>query len=191
MKLSILIPSLIERSDTCGDLCENIHRQLAMQPYRYEVEIVKDLRPKNEATIGQKRNSLLQRAAGDYVCFVDDDDSLAPNYLQHIFEGIARKVDCCSLKGIITTDGKNPLVFEHSIKYSAYKTNPDGSAIKYERYPNHLNTIKTSIAKQFKFPEINHGEDTDWATQLFKSGLIKTEHYIDDIIYYYLYKSVK
>jgi hypothetical protein len=87
------------------------------------------------------------------------------------------------LRGIITFDGETPELFEHSIKYKEYKTvdNP----VKYERYPNHLNCIKSSIAKQFKFPEINHGEDTDWATQIFNSGLIKTEHYIDSVMYHY------
>ena len=57
----------------------------------------------------------------------------------------------------------------------------------YERYPNHLNCIKSSIAKQFKFPEINFGEDTLWADKVFKSGLIKTEHFIDKVIYHYKY----
>ena len=83
-------------------------------------------------------------------------------------------------------DGK---IFEHSIDYKEYKTNPPTFAITYERYPNHLNVIKTDIAKQFKFPEISFGEDTSFATQVFKSGLLKTEGYIGDVIYHYKYKT--
>jgi len=82
-------------------------------------------------------------------------------------------------------------MFEHSIRYNAYKTNPDGYEVRYERFPNHLNCIKSSIAKQFIFPEKNHGEDTDWATQVHRSGLIQTEHYIKEVIYYYDYISNK
>jgi hypothetical protein len=54
-----------------------------------------------------------------------------------------------------------------------------------------LNCIKASIAKQFKFPEINHGEDTQWATQIKESGLLKKEVYIDKILYHYQYVTKK
>ena len=94
------------------------------------------------------------------------------------------------MTGVITWDGNNPEVFEHSIKYKAYRTNDTGP-IKYERYPNHLNIIRSDIAKQFRFPEINHGEDTDFATQIFKSGLLKKETTIDGVMYHYDYKAKK
>lgn len=144
-------------------------------------------------SIGQKRNELLQDAEGEYVCFIDDDDIVSDNYVELLMEGINKEVDCCSLKGIITEDGKNPLIFEHSLKYGAYRTVTDSPVdqVRYERYPNHLNCIRTDIAKQFRFPETNHGEDTDWATQIHKSGLLKTEHYIPEVIYYYEYLSKK
>lgn len=144
-------------------------------------------------TIGTKRNRLLQQASGEYVCFIDDDDLVSENYIQLLMKGIEKGVDCCSLRGIITEDGKSPLIFEHSIKYSAYRTVADSSvdAVRYERYPNHLNCIKASIAKQFEFPAKNHSEDTEWATLIHRSGLLKVEHYIPQVIYYYEYISRK
>lgn len=149
-------------------------------------------------SIGKKRNDLVARADGKYLCFIDDDDRISDNYIELLMQGIKKNMDCCSLKGIITEDGSNPLVFEHSIRYSAYKTNPDEMAVRYERYPNHLNCVKTEIARQFKFPEekhefgnANHGEDTSYATQMFRAGVLKTEHYIDEVIYYYDYRSKK
>lgn len=150
-----------------------------------------------ELSIGAKRNWLLDKAESDYVCFIDDDDMIQPSYIDHMMKAIDSGCDCASLKGVITWDGKKAEVFEHSIKYKAYKTNDAFQPnyymhnITYERYPNHLNLIKTSIAKQFKFPEINHGEDTDWATQIFNSGLLKKEYDIKDIIYYYQYVTKK
>ena len=77
----------------------------------------------------------------------------------------------------------NPEFFEHSIRYKSYSTTDN--IIKYERFPNHLNCIKKSIANQITYPEINHGEDTDFAHKLYASGLIKTEHYIDNVLYHY------
>lgn len=139
--------------------------------------------------IGKNRNALLDMCTREYLSFVDADDMISCDYIKDNYEAIKLNPDCVSLRGVITWDGSNPELFEHSIKYKAYvtTTNP----IKYERMPNHLNAIKSSIAKQFKFPEINHGEDTDWATQIHNSGLLKKEVYIDKVLYHYLYISKK
>jgi glycosyltransferase involved in cell wall biosynthesis len=182
--LSILICHIPERYDFLKRLSGILDPQL--EKHKLTVEcLIDDSRYKK---IGRKRNDLMARAAGKYVCFIDDDDRVSDNYIELLLHGIRKDVDCCSLKGIITEDGENPLIFEHSIKYNEYRTNPTATPVTYERYPNHLNVIRASIAKQFPFPEINHGEDTDFATQVFKSGLIKTEHYIDQVIYYYDYR---
>lgn len=206
VKLSILIPTTPDRDEFVSRLIIRFSSQLRQRYSSYRiydnygihidkysarnVEVIY-CTDKRQLSIGQKRNILLSVSAGDYIAFIDDDDRISDNYFELLFEGIEKGVDCCSLKGIITEDGQNPQVFEHSIKYKEYVTNCDGVPVRYERYPNHLNCIKASIAKQFKFPEISHSEDTQWATQIFKSGLLKTEHYIPEIIYYYDYRSKK
>lgn len=149
------------------------------------VEILIDDR--RGVTVGEKRNSLLGQASGEYIAFCDDDDIVSPNYVNLILEGIGKEVDCCSLTGEITFDGINPKKFIHSIEYNHYF---EEDSIYY-RPPNHLNTIKASIAKQFKFPMRSHGEDTDWSLQIASSGLLKTEHSIEEILYYYDYRSKK
>lgn len=237
MDLSILIPTTPDRKPTLDLLLKQLHEQSESEQVRSEdnridslsvrrilytdfvVVIVED---EGQMTIGEKRNALLRNVESDYIAFIDSDDRISRSYIPSLMDGIKKGVDCCSLAGIITVDGKNPLAFEHSIKYNEYLTKPpqpeykvneqyspkyiqwmEGNKMRqvfqggsplwvtYERYPNHLNCIKSSIAKKFKFPETNHGEDTDWATQIHKSGLIKTEHYIPEIIYYYDYKSKK
>jgi len=184
IKLSILICSLESRRDYLNRLLASLLHQ------SNGIDIIVDC-DNGEKTIGQKRNNLLKNAIGEYVCFIDDDDLVSYNYVSYILAGIEQGVDCCSLKGVITEDGSNPLIFEHSIKYNSYKTNPDSYPIRYERFPNHLNCIRSGIAKQFKFPEKNHGEDTDWATQIHKSGLLEREYYIEEPIYFYEYRSKK
>jgi len=180
-KLSILIPTLPERSELLKMLSYNLWLQSSVYD---SIEIVFDDSIKD--TIGRKRNNLLQSASGEYIAFVDDDDRVSDDYIERIMYGIKWSPDCCSLKGIYTVDGKNQQIFEHSLKYNEWKTNLENyPMIKYERYPNHLNCIRADIAKQFKFPEINHGEDHNWAKQIHESGLLKTEHYIESIIYYY------
>ena len=181
MKLSILICGLVSRNDTYALLINELSKQYNGS----EVEVI-SLTDSGEKTIGEKRNILLNQAKGEYVCFVDDDDMISKDYILKILTALESNPDCCSLLGVITWNGENPELFEHSIKYKEYKTTEN--PIMYERYPNHLNVIRSSIAKQFKFPETNHGEDTDWATAINKSGLLKTEAYIPGIIYHYQYK---
>lgn len=177
--LSILIPTLDSRISFRQALLE----QLATQAIEKPVEILLD---NSNSTIGEKRNNLLQAASGKYVAFIDDDDVIADDYISLIVGGLEADTDlydCCSLDGIITTNGKYPKRFTHSIQYNSYY---EKDGILY-RPPNHLNTIRASIAKQFKFPEINFGEDTDWAMQICKSGLLKKEYYVDHTLYYYKY----
>lgn len=182
MKLSILIPTIPERANMLISLLKELEKQKEI--YYWDVEII--INDDTRLSIGAKRNLLLNEARGEYVSFVDDDDTISSTYIQDIMEGLKSNPDCLSLRGVITWDGANPEIFEHSIKYNSYITHTlPVNGIKYERYPNHLNVIKASIAKQFKFPELNHGEDTDWATQLRDSGLLKKEVYIDKVLYHY------
>jgi glycosyltransferase involved in cell wall biosynthesis len=164
-----------------------LNRQITNLNLTKEIEVIED--PTEIGSIGSKRNWLLGAASGEYVCFVDDDDMISSNYIESIYNALKSKPDCLSLRGVITWDGVNPELFEHSIKYKAYATTTN--VIKYERYPNHLNVIKSEIAKQFEFPEINFGEDTDWATEINESGLLKKEVYIDTILYHYQYVNSK
>ena len=182
MLLSLLIPTLSSRTDQCLSLVDKLLDQVEKGNYVGLVEVV-TLYDKGEKSIGTKRNELIQMAKGKYVAFIDDDDSVATNYIELLMDGISHDVDCCSLRGVITWNGSNPEIFEHSIKYGAYSTT--SNEIRYERFPNHLNCIKKSIANQITYPEISHGEDTDFATKLYASGLINTEHYIDAVLYYY------
>lgn len=176
MKLSLLIPSVIDRSH----FLESLLHRIDAQKGDHDVEVLVEL-DNRQATIGTKRNKLLQKASGDYVAFIDDDDRISHDYIDRVFEGINKGVDCCSLTGIITFDGLHPKPFIHSIQNDRYWEDE----IAYYRFPNHLNCIMASIAKQFRFPEKNHGEDTDFATQMHNAKVLKTEHFIDSTIYFY------
>lgn len=184
MKLSILILSVPNRMDMLYSLTAFIREQMyQLRQEEYEdYEILIDDSPDD---IGTKRNRLLQSVRGKYFAFIDDDDMITDFYFTEFLKGYELEPDCFSLRGIITFNGQNAEVFEHSIKYSEWTTTDN--AIKYERPPNHLNFIKSEIGKQFTFPQINHGEDRDWSMQIQKSGLLKKEYYIDKIIYNYLY----
>lgn len=139
-------------------------------------------------SIGFKRNCLMNLAAGQYLAFIDSDDRIGDNYFKHAFTGISAGVDACGLTGIITEDGQNPKKFVHSMRYDSW-FEKDGV---YYRNNNHLNVVKSSIAKQMRFPETNQGEDHDYSKQLLASGLINTEYWDEnEVIYHYDYRSKK
>lgn len=181
MKLSILIPIHENHSKQGKELIDFLKNQATD-----DVEIIPYLN-NGDKTKGYYRNELLDWANGEYLCFVDADDKLPDYYISELLKGIERGPDCISLRGQYIDNGKFDGIFEHSLKYSEWKTTTN--VIKYERNPNHLNCIKSNIAKQFKFREINHGEDFHWSMSLLSSGLLKKEHYVDKTMYYYYYIS--
>lgn len=181
--LNILICHIPERYDYMKRLCAILDPQL--EKHKNNVVCLSD--DSRYKKIGKKRNDLVARVDAKYFCFADDDDLVSPNYLDLLMEGIHKNVDCCSLVGEITWDGQNPKRFIHSLKYNQYFEKDN----VYYRPPNHLNVVRTEIGCRFKFPEKNFGEDTDWAMQMCNSGMLKTEHEIDNTIYYYEYRSRK
>lgn len=185
MKLSILVPT-IKRHDKYFTLLKfELYAQ--MLPHSDEVELLYD--DSEVDSIGEKRNRLMGRAKGKYLCFIDADDWPIVNYVELLIKAIESDCDCMSLMGSYSVDGVFDGIFEHSLKYDKWET-VDGE-IKYLRFPNHLNCIKSEIAKQFKFPEKNFGEDFDWSTIVHEAGVLKTEHYIPEILYFYRYATNK
>jgi hypothetical protein len=185
-KLSILICTLDERSAVFNRIYNKLYEQIRKHGLEKQVEILffKDNR---RYTVGKKRNELVNRSSGEYICFVDDDDDVHSDYVKLIYDKLQDNPDCVNLQGIITTDGKNPRLFIHSIKYKSWYEK-DGI---YYRPPNHLNPIKRDIALKFKFPEINYGEDAKWSMAIANSGLLKTEAHISVPYYFYFALSRK
>lgn len=180
MQLSILIPTVAKRSGLLSVLLQELYRQIGDK----DVEV---LVHKGEGTTGKKRNELLASAKGEYVCFIDDDDAVSHKYIDTVLAALETKPDCLSLIGIMTTNGKRPQTFIHSIRYFKYFQT---GGVMY-RPPNHLNTIRRDIAIQFPFPEKTFGEDTAWAMKVCEAGVLKSEVYIEETLYYYQYKSNK
>lgn len=172
-KLSVLIASVSERDQ----LLKNLVKILKLQG-NSDIEIIADV-DDCKRSIGDKRNSLLEAAKGEYVAFVDDDDGISPFYIQKILKAIESKPDCCSLEGIIVQRSTGPRKFIHSLKYDHWfeKNNV------YYRCPNHLNPVKREIAMEVKFPSLNYHEDLDYSLRL--KPFLKTESYIDEPIYFY------
>lgn len=175
--LDVLIPSLSSRADTLKKLCDHI-KSISK---KYNVHVI-TLVDNGKMSTGEKRNKLIAMATSPYIMFVDDDDDLHEQAFIWIFAALKDKPDCVELKGIYTDDGRNPQEFHHSIEYKTYSQTP-----KLTRPPNHLNPMKTSIARAYKFERWRRGEDTDWALRLAKANAFKTMGKVPKPWYFYKY----
>ena len=170
VKWSILIPTIKDRGKVFKQLYYELTKQIRALNLTDKVEIIYFRDKRNENPVGFKRNLLLDKSLGEYVCFIDDDDLVHENYIQMIYEKLLQNPDCVSLTGIITINNKTSRKFIHSVEYTSL-FDQDSIAC---RPPNHLNPIKRSIAIQFKFPLENVGEDTAWAMQICQYCLYRS-----------------
>lgn len=185
--ISILICTIPSRKKMLDELVTDLNHQIMKSGRHEEIEICVC---SGTGSIGSKRNTLMTGAIGKYVAYIDDDDKVGPFYVSTLIDGADKGFDCVSLRGHYSVNGVFDGVFEHSIKYNAWETLSNGQ-IKYVRMPNHLNLIKKEIAEKFPFPDKNFSEDHDFSKRLHESGLIKSEYYTEEILYYYNYISGK
>lgn len=181
--LSICIASIPERRASLDRLVDHLYRQID----EFEAEVVID---DGEGSIGAKRQRLLERTRGRYVCFVDDDDYVAHNFIGRILEAIGSypgsAPDCVSLRGIMTVNGERSEPFEHSLKYTEWQRR-DGL---HERNPNHLNPVRRELALQAGFPGKERGEDRAYSSRL--RPLLKSEADTGpEPLYFYFYQEKK
>lgn len=186
--LSVLICTIDGREDKLLRLMTELGRQIKKHNLLGEVEILTSKDRKGEHTIGYKRNLLLQNCLGEWANFIDDDDMICDDFLPLTINCLKTfNPDVIMLQGVLTVNGMNPQVFIHGLQFTEWFER-DGI---YYRPPNHLNPIRTSLSKAFRFPEISHGEDKEWSMAICRAGVLKTEATIGKPYYFYEYQSNK
>jgi len=182
--VSVMICTLPERNAMFESLLEDIENFKNLTSLNVEVLTDATL----GITTGAKRNLLVARAKGTYCCFVDDDDKITPDYFKVIEEAIlsGNDYDSIAFNGRFYVNFTFDKPFYHSLKYKDWSTGDNG----YYRPPNHLNPMKTVIAKQVLFKDISEGEDRDFSDKLIDLELIKSEYNHDKVQYLYYKKWV-
>lgn len=178
MKLSILIATLGRRETRFKSLVKDLNTQI--KQFNDEIEIVAYWN-NGELSIGGIRQELINQAKGEYVCFIDDDDTVPTYYCEQIMCNLGK--DYVGFKVKLLNNGKEmPPVF-HSLEHKNWRTDYDG----YYRDITHLNPIRRSIALQGVFTRTGASEDVNWANSI--RDLVKTENYIDEVMYIYNHDS--
>ena len=174
---TIGILHLPKRKQSYDALVAELTKQINQSNANDIVEIITETDDGN-ISVGAKRNKVLDRANGVYVCFIDDDDMVTPIYVSKILNALKNNPDVVELVGFLP---HHNLPFIHNLNCGGH-FRKDG--IQF-RTPNHLNTIKTEIARKIRYVEISHGEDQDYSHRLWQSRLMKTEELIHDRMYIY------
>lgn len=153
MKLSILICTIPARvNNYLSPLLSSLEPQLTD-----DVELLY-LGDNKRRTVGAKRNSLINLAQGEYICFIDDDDKVSYDYVETILNNLGADVIC--FQAYKHHNGRKDRAVMYSLKFKCDRDRPG----IYERLPNHLMVWRKALVVPFK--DISYGEDQDWALRM-------------------------
>lgn len=176
MKLSILTPTIPSREKQLKALSEKLAKQIGDLPVEHLI-----LSDNHKRSIGEKRQSLVDIANGEYIAFCDDDDDVSPDYVSELLKAIETRAD------VITFNQKaiyNKLESEvhFGIKNQDGQFNPSGITL---RGPWHVCAWNRQKVKGCVFGFSNYGEDLVWSHQARKR--IKTGHHINKVLHTYIH----
>jgi len=186
MKLSILIPTIPERANKLNALVSNLNLQIDIlnniHPSLGVVQILIDDSKKfieGGVTVGEKRNSLVQKAKGDYVCFLDDDDQVPNNYIEELIRATYKNTDIITFKSLFKCD-----TYWGIADMSIQNKNAEATPLnQFKRNAWHVCPVRRTIAQKYKFPFKNNAEDWQWMEQVLSE--VKSECKIDMILHQY------
>lgn len=185
--LSILIPTIPDREDRFRKLLNELWLQRAAlnetHPTLGDVDIfINDSKHflAGGISIGKKRESLVKAAQGKYLCFLDDDEDISPNYVETLVRLCQLDTDVVTFRNLTKTDFYWTVV-DMSLKNPVNEEATPERIVK--RRPWHICPVKSEYAKRYEFPDSNYGEDWKWFEQVLKH--CDTEAHTDAILHVY------
>jgi hypothetical protein len=181
--LSILIPSIPSRHEMLQSMLAKLNSQNKDFEMLGVVEFIYDDSPAfldGGLSIGKKRQSLVERASGKYLCFLDDDESIAPNYVESLLRLCNHDMDVCTFRAIAKLNSAWGLIDMRL----AYKVNDQFTPEHTVRRPPwHMCPVRSEFAKLHEFEDISNAEDSRWFEQVLTR--CTTESHTDKILFQY------
>jgi hypothetical protein len=120
---------------------------------------------------------------------------VSEDYVSQILAALQFGPDAVGFKVNRYVNGRLTGLAVHTDRFKWNRTaQGGGNWYQCDRVINHLNPVKTEIARRVRFPESGVAilaEDIDYATRLKASGLIKREVFLDKVVYDYMLISKK
>lgn len=186
MILSIIMITVPERAESFNRLrekvqlqinyCNNVHKTLG------RAEIVKVETPKFKdggGSIGHKRQLGLLASKGEYVCWLDDDDDVSPDYVEILLRLSNKGADVCTFSSLCKFHNYWMVVVMN------LNTKHDDQAKPgiIKRRPYHVCAWRRSMLAGITFPDTNWDEDTGFILEALK--LAKTQVHSENILHEY------
>ena len=183
--LTVCLPTTPDRRGQFYLLLEEILKQINECGASELIEILID-EDCREKSIGRKRDDLLKRATGRYICGVDSDDFIHPKYIYEIVNALLSNPDThhvgfyerCDINGVMSNS-----IF--SIRYKNWAENTDG--FDHIRCANPKSVILREKALEVGYDDLRFSEDRVFSEKV--TPLLESEVFIEKQLYYYNYKS--
>lgn len=130
-------------------------------------------------SIGKKREKLVTEANGKYLCFTDDDDRIAGNYLETLVRLCNQNKDVCTFRSMAMMDNYWTVI-DMRLGNENEQATPERIV---KRNCWHICPVRTKYAKLHTFDDINYGEDWKWFEQVLTH--CETEAHTDAVIHSY------
>jgi len=178
--LTIAIPSIESRKIKFWSLHDTIENQITASGLQKEVELIYFIDNK-EISIGAKRQKLIDLAKGKYLVMIDDDDTVDRYYVPEVVAACRMDADTVGYYEQIHHSRKLSVITNRAKEWSEQPA----FGADFVRTPFFKNPIKTELCRQVGCKDMRFGEDKDFAVRI--KPLIKTEYFLDKIMYHYRY----
>ncbi len=185
LMLSVVMITIPERFEPFSKLRLKVDQQIKevnkIHPSLGNVEIVVVETPRfpGGPSIGEKRQMGLEQAKGEYVCWLDDDDDISPDYIETILR--------------LAYEGGDVLTFSNLSRFENFwcvvrmsleqKEDEQVRPGVVNRRPYHVCGWKKEIALQAGFEALNKDEDAGFVSRAMP--LCNTETHVENIIHEY------
>lgn len=180
MKLSILICTVVGRETSCEKIINELVNQISKNNLHGQVEILVEI-DDCKITVGTKRNILKNKASGEYICFIDDDDMVSEDYLSEIFLAIESNPEIITFQVQRYKNGNLDEVYIPNIHIGNLKS----GNITFMRNLLHLCPHKKHLVDKISFPDKNFAEDFEYSMAL--ANLSPKDCRIDKNLYLYYF----